>query len=752
VSRSDSSVTDPEGTPSRPSAPATDDMARSRLIRVPGRGYDAAALHRSILSGLVSSIGRLDEKGEYVGPRGVRFAIFPGSALHRSEAPWIMAAELVETTRLYARTCAKIRSDWVERVAPHLVRREHFEPHWRRGVGQVAAWERVSMQGLVVIAKRRVPYGPIDPKAARDIFIQAALVDEQIATDGGFLDHNRELLERLEVEETKRRQHGGSIDASARFDFYDARVPPDIHSTPSFESWRRGAERGRPRLLYMSESDLRRDGSTTMESSDFPDSVEFGSLRLPLEYRHEPGDPDDGVTVTVPIAALPQVSEERIRWLVPGLLRELMTALIRTLPKRLRVRFVPAAEYADGACEALPFGEGALLERLGRHLHRLTGSPIAASDFRVDNLPTHLRMNIRVIDADGKELECGRDLTALKRRHGARARESLTAVGDTSGSGEPTASTLARPVSIEAGLQDFPPDGLAERVEIEQGGMRVVAHPALVDEGASAAVRLFPTAPAARRATRLGLRRLALIALHDEIRPMLDFLPSADGTPGLDRLALLYAPFGRRESLEDALALRIAEVALLPSPQQELPRTPAAFAELLAEGRPKLWQTGVTVIAIVERVISLRHEVARTLEAPLPSTWEACVSDVQRQLRMLLPNGFITATPWEWFGHIPRYLLAIQQRFESMRGGGHARDVECTAELHRHLRRLEGATQEATDDSADGLALGDTLERYRWLIEEYRVSLFAQRLRTSVPVSAERLDRFWRDATESRAD
>jgi len=759
---------------------------RGSLQRVPGRAFDAAAVHRAILSGLASSIGRLDEKGEYVAPRGVRFAIFPGSALHRSEAPWVMAAELVETTRLYARTCAKIRGDWVERVAPHLVRREHFEPHWRRGIGQVAAWERVSINGLVLVPRRRVPYGPIDPKAAREIFIQSALVDEQIDTDGAFLDHNRELIERLEVEETKRRQRGVSMDIVARYEFYDARIPADVHSTPSFESWRRDAERGRPRLLFMSESDLRRSEATGAPASDFPDMLDLGGLRLPLEYRHEPGDPDDGVTMTVPIAALPQVSEDRTQWLVPGLARELIAGLIRSLPKRLRVRFVPAAEYAEGAHEAMVFGEGSLPDRLARHLHRLTGTPIVATDFRPETLPTHLRMHIRVIDHDGAEIAKGRDLTALKRDLAGRARASLASTGR----GAPATSAaseargdLARPdadggsdrgpglvaaQSVQEGLRDFPVDGLPERTEVEQGGMRVTAYPALVDEGETVAVRLMPTAAGAQRVTRDGLRRLLVHAVDGEIRPMLEFLPGADGTPLVDKLALLHAPLGPRAELENALTLRIAELAFLEDRGGEdrsgtarnstIPRTPAAFAELLAAGRPRLWQAGLTVSTLAERILTLRQEIMRVLEAPLPSTWESCTTDVRAQLTRLLPPAFMLTTAWEWLVHVPRYLAAILQRFESIRGGGHARDMESTAELRQWQARLEAMERKhfggvvesrGVADSSDFTRLGAALVRHRWMLEEYRVSLFAQRLRTAIPVSAERLERHWRESVDA---
>ncbi|MFO0874829.1 MAG: DUF3418 domain-containing protein [Phycisphaerales bacterium] len=768
--------------------------------RVPGAPVNAGAIHRCVLAGFLGQIGAKGENREYSGPRGLRFVLSPGSVLFRHDPPWVVAAELVETTRLYARTVGRIRSDWVERVAPGQVQREHFEPHWLASAGQVAAWERVSLHGLVLVAKRRVPFGPIDPKASRDIFIQEALVDEQVRTEGEFLRHNRELIEELEKLEAKKRERTMLVDLRARFDFYDRHVPADVHSTPSFEKWRRRAERGNPRLLFMTRADLLRPGAAGLAAADFPDVLELDSLRLPLDYRHEPGDPDDGITVTVPIGALGRLTVGRLEWLVPGMLREKVVALLRTLPKRIRVRFVPAAEYADGAAESLAFGHGSLPQRLAEYLHRLTGTPLSDRDFDLAQLPAHLRMNVRVLDAEGAVAATGRDLTAIQRTLASRASASIPSDGaaaaaafatsdaegsssrgaargtgsaaggrDTSTGSTATAGDL--PVAPRERMIRFEIPSLPERVEVRQGGMSLPAHPALADVGDAVSLRLLPSPDAARRTHRAGIRRLLALALGDEIRPMLDFLPSPTGVPGIDGLALLHAPYGPREVLERELVDRIAERAgstsSIGAPRGSGdtsgagPGGPAVVASgavaggagtdlatvrdaamleaIASAARPELWEAGREVVDLAWRVLGACHEILRTIDAPAPSTWQDAFDDVGEQLAALCPPRFLVETDWEALVHYPRYLAAVVVRLQKLRESGHLRDLRLMAEVRPHWKRC-------LEHRAELAASGRTspeLERFRWMIEEFRVSLFAQELRTAAPVSAQRLARLW---------
>jgi ATP-dependent helicase HrpA len=778
------------------------------LEREPGTPPNPGAIHRSVLAGFPSQIGRKGEQREYEGPRGLRFVIAPGSSLHRLEPPWIVAAELVETSRLFARAVGRVRSDWVERVAAHLVTREIFEPHWIPQSGQVAAWERVSLHGLVLVPRRRVPFGPIDPSGARDIFIQSALVDEEIQTQGEFLAHNRELIEQLERIEAKKRAQDVLVDLRARFDFYDARVPPDVHSTPSFEKWRKEVERRTPRLLFMSREDLLRPGTRGFEPEDYPDLLVVEEMRLPLDYRHEPGHVDDGVTVSLPLEALGhlpvQMLMQRMEWLVPGMLREKIVAMIRTLPKRTRVRFVPAMEYAEGATEAIRFGVGSLAPRLAEHLHRLTGTPVGPGDFRMEELAQHLRMNIQIVDEAGRIVAKGRDLAALRRevadqirreladqggsatarradpsvRGGAAANAPDLAEGDRR-SGQAAASSdasellrqhpaaerasvpasaphadsnrdpaagpgLPPPPELPDRLRSFPRVRIPEVVSVDRGAISLRAYPALRDQGDAVGMHLLPERRDAERVHGAGVCRLLAIALREDLTPMLAYLPQSDGSIGLDRLALLHAPYGSREVLEQALLLRIAErAAALAGAIPTGIRDEQAFSAMRSAARSRVWDAGSQCAELVGRILLARHTLDRSLDAPLPSTWEEAIADVRGQVEHLMPRDFLATTPWDRLLHLPRYLHAALIRLQKLRAGGHRRDAQLMGELRPFLERLEArwaATRGAGEASA---VLRQSLERFRGLLEEFRVSLFAQELRTAVPVSPTRLEREW---------
>jgi len=756
---------------------------RRGLERQPGTPPNGGAIHRCVLAGFPSQIGRKGEQREYEGPRGLRFVISPGSSLHRQDPPWVVAAELVETSRLFARSVGRVRSDWVERVAAHLVTREIFEPHWIAESGQVAAWERISLHGLVLIPRRRVPFGPIDPPAARDIFIQSALVDEEIRSAGEFLAHNRELIEQLERIEAKKRAQDLLVDLRARFDFYDARVPADIHSTPSFEKWRRDVERRTPRILYMSREDLLRPGASGLAPEDYPDLLVVDEMRLPLDYHHEPGHPDDGVTVSLPLAVLGelplQMLSQRLEWLVPGMLREKVVALIRSLPKRQRVRFVPATEYADGAVESIPFGIGSLPARLAEHLHRLTGAAVMPADFRQEEMPLHLRMNIQILDEAGTPVAKGRDLVELRRSMERRIGRdpAFAAAVDAPGSadagdlaapqresdggaggsdagqrggarGSALGVPLPPPPELPSRFRSFPSVELPIAVSLARSAITLRAYPAFVDLGDAVGMQLFSQRSAAERAHPAGVCRLLALALQDEIRPMLAYLPQADGSIGLDRLALHHAPYGPREMLEQAVLLRTAErAAILAGANPAGVRGQPAFSALVASTKPRLWEAGSQCVDLLGRILAARLALDRSLDAPLPSTWEEATADVRTQVGQLMPPEFARATAWERLVHLPRYLQAATVRLQKLRDGGHRRDAQLMAELRTFLDRL--AARQASDVSEVST---EALERFRWLLEEFRVSLFAQDLRTAVAVSGTRLEREWARILKSLAE
>ena len=379
----------------------------------PSVEVDHGAFHRAALAGFASHVGMRTEKGEYRSPSGALFSLHPSSTLARRAPNWIVAAEIVETTKRYARICARVQPEWIVRVAPHLCTRSQFDPHFVEETGQVAAWERTSFGELLVVAKKRVSWGPIDPVGARNVFIQEGLVCHRARSEGRFLLENLALRQELEREEARGRRRGLLLEEEAAFAFYDERLPDDIHSTPSFERWRREVEAVDPERLRMRDTDLMRDGAQRVDALAYPRQLTVESLALPLDYAHDPDDIGDGVTARIPVEALSVLDPAPFEWMVPGVFAEKIEALIRSLPKHLRVRLFPVEEVVQGAVEAIPFGKGSLKSRLARHLTGVAQAEISASDFREEQLPSHLTMRFCVVDADGTVLGEGRDLSVL---------------------------------------------------------------------------------------------------------------------------------------------------------------------------------------------------------------------------------------------------------------------------------------------------------------------------------------------------
>src|SRR5688572_14857199 len=455
------------------------------------RRYDA--IHRALLAGLLGNVGMKTGDFEYTGARGTKFHIFPGSGLFRIKPRWVVAGELVETTRLYARTVAGIDPRWVERVAAHLVKREYTEPHWRRDTANVVAHERVTLYGLPIVPRRVVHYGPIDPKAAREVFIHAALVESEYDTDAQYFRHNRDLVREIELIEAKLRKRDVLVDAKTRFAFYDARIPGGIFNGFTFERWRRDAERHDKRVLFMSRADLMLHAAEQATPGLYPDAITVHGLRVPLSYHLEPGHPADGVTATVSLAALNQLPVEPFEWLVPGMLKEKLVALIKTMPRELRVKFVPAPDVADAVAANLTPYHGRLLDAFADQLGKREGRQIPRTVFAPEELPDHLCMNFRVVDESGATVTSGRDLNQIRRELGIRARDTF-------------ADLPPGPFNRERVTRwDF--GDLPESVEVNLHGTTLLGFPALVDDGEHPSLRLLDSAEAARAAHRPGVRR-----------------------------------------------------------------------------------------------------------------------------------------------------------------------------------------------------------------------------------------------------
>jgi len=688
-----------------------------------GEPATGEAIHKALLTGLLSNVGGKGSGHEYQGTGGKRFHLFPGSALFHREPAWMVCAELVETTRLYARTVAAIRPEWIEQAAAHLVHRDYSNPHWQRRTGRVVAHEKVTLRGLPIVPRRTVNYSPIDPRVSREIFIQSALVGGDYDSDAPYLRHNRNLVRDLELQEAKERRRDLLVDARTRFAFYDARISGHISSSQSFERWRRPAEANHRRLLFMSVDDLTAQPldfgelsrAETGEAVQFPDVLTAGANTYALSYRFEPGHPADGVTITVPLRKLNQLSERAIEWLVPGMLAEKVVDLIRTLPKPNRVQLVPAPEHGGRAARNMAFGEGALLESLAHQLGKQTGTPIHAEDFRPGQLADYLKMNVRVVDEAGKVLAMGRDLGAIRRRLRDRLKESFKAL---------PASPFVRD-----GVREWDFGELPEQVEIPGPQGILLAYPAIVDCVSSVSLRLMESAGAARQASRLGVRRLFLLDFEKELRFELEQL--AD----FSAMCLNYALLGPCETLKEQLAAAVADRLLEPDAREI--RSAMEFQLRVESAWNRLHGVTEQVGMIARDVLAAYQHVSLELEKTYPPLLMDSIWDMRRQLERLAPAEFLTRTPRLWLEHLPRFGAGIQVRLKKLLNAGLVKDAQKMREVLPLWEQWEQLSQ-VPPESED---LADRLSETRWWIEELRVSLFAQELKTSLPISVSRVQR-----------
>jgi ATP-dependent helicase HrpA len=688
--------------------------------RVPAELADR--VHIALLSGLLSHIGMQDTRGEagrnaggraagraqgkrrgpaeFAGARGTRFALFPDSSLARKPPPWVMAAELVETSRLWARTAAAIKPEWAEPLAAHLVRRGYSEPRWDARRGAAMATEKVTLYGLPIVAARPVGYASIDPAAARELFIQHALVEGDWQTRHRFFHHNRELLDEAADLERRARRRGIVVDDAALFDFYDRRIPADVTSARHFDAWWKQARASQPELLTFCPDDLVGAAAEQIRPADYPDA--WGEL--PLSYEFAPGEPDDGVTADVPLALLNRVNGDELGWQVPGLREELVTELIRSLPKQLRTAFVPVPDTARTVLARLGPVHGDLLAALGAELGRIGGVKIPRDAWDLARLPAHLTMTFRVLDGD-RVLASGKDLAALRRQLRPRLEAALwDAAGDIT----------------RTGLSDWT-IGTLPRV-FRHGQVR--AYPALADAGTTVDVRLFATEAEAGDAMRRGTRRLVLLRVPSGVRSIAGRLPPQA------KLALSSHPYPSASALLDDCAACAADWVIS---QAGGPAWDAAgFARLVEAARSSLAVTTAEVVEVVADVLAEEHDVRTRLgQAGVPA---AALDDMRAQFSALIYHGFIAETGLRRLPDLVRYLKAIIRRLDKM-AESPARDAERMAVVHR----VADAYQQALRELGEPARSGDDAVAIRWMIEELRVSLFAQTLGTPQPVSEKRI-------------
>ncbi|HEX4869447.1 MAG TPA: ATP-dependent RNA helicase HrpA [Moraxellaceae bacterium] len=674
-------------------------------------------VHKSLLAGLLSRIAQKQEEREYLAARSQKCFVFPGSVLAKKGPPWLMAAELVETQRVYARTVAKIEPEWAEALAGDLLKRKYFEPHWERRQGRVVAYEQTSLYGLVLNPKKKVGYEGINRPEAREIFIRSALVEGDVEMKAPFFRHNQEMVEEVRVLEDKVRRRDILVDEETLYAFYDERIPAEIANLDNFEAWRRGVERQDPKHLFLTREVLLAREVDEDHARDFPDELAMGAARFRLEYHFEPGHAADGVTVLVPAGLLDEVDEARLEWLVPGLLGAKVEALLKNLPKPLRRQLVPVPDSAAALAAALRFGEGELVAGLQLLLRR-RGVVATAEDLDAAALEPHFRFNIRVLGERQQVLAEGRDLAAIRRE----LRQ---------GGAKPLA---AAPSALErSSLNDWPEDlAIPESVALKVKGMDSRAYPALAPapDGMLVDLRLFPRRREAEQAHRRGLNRLFQLQLVGEFRQIRSRIAKDKG------VFLLFAPYGDRAALESRFAFAVSDHVFVT--HQPLVYTRAAFSDRLSTGRRGLLEVAERLAGVVVQTYTLAAEVRTRLETVKAPVFAATVADIRDQLAHLALADFLESVPWERWQHYPRYLRAILARLEKL-PNNLSREAPAVAELRKRWQDYEQRAASLADRDVEAPALRD----YRWLLEEYRVSLFAQTLKTAVPVSAARLDRLW---------
>ena len=699
-------------------------------------------IHLAMLAGLLGNIGlKSEDEDWYLGARGIRFYKHPGANLAKKPGRWIVAAELVETTRLFGRSIAAIEPQWLPGIAAHVIKTQLLEPHWEKKAAEVIALERATLYGIVIYSNKRVNFGNVDAAAAREIFIREALVAGEWETKLPFVNANRKLIAQVEELEHKSRRQDVLVDDELIHAFYDAQLPADVCSGHSLERWYRDEVKRQPRLLLLTREELMRHEAAGITSAAFPKTLRLGGVDCSATYLHEPGDAKDGVSVTVPIFALNQVHDERCEWLVPGMLKDKLLALVKSLHQRPRSRLVPLPDYAQAFIAAVPFGGGSLIDALLKHVREKTQLDIKRNDFKLEQVPAHLLMNFRVVDEHGRQLGMGRNLAALKAELGGQARSAFQALAGLKvatvaappvaaasspatprGASQASASTSV-PAAARHTSWDF--GELPELLEVRQGGQSLVGFPALIDKTTHVEIEVFDEPDLAARKHRAGLRRLVALQIRDALKYL------EKNIPDLQKMAVAYMPLGSADELRDQIIELALDRAFLADP---LPTDAAAFARRSDEGRGRLTLIA-SEIARSAGVILIDYAAAlrKLKDARAP---KEVADDIAGQLARLMPKRFIAATPWAQLAHLPRYLKAVVMRLDKLRADP-ARDAQRLAEARpveqRYTRHL--AERKGVPDAR--------LDEFRWLIEELRVSLFAQELRTPQPVSVKRLEKVW---------
>ncbi len=733
-------------------------------------------LHLSMLSGLLGNIGCKHETEDvYLGARGIKFHRHPGAHLSKRPGRWIVCAELVETARLFGRGIAAIEPQWLEQVGAHLLKKQLLEPHWEKKAGEVVAYERATLYGLVVYSQRRMSYGKVDPAGAREIFIREALVAQDWDSKLPFLAANKRLIAQVEELEHKSRRQDVLVDEQLIYAFYDAQIPAEICSGRELELWWRDASKGHSKLLHLTRDELMRHEAAGITTDAFPKVIKIGGVDCAAAYLHQPGDAKDGITVSLPLFVLNQVSEERCEWLVPGMLKDKIQALLKSLPQKPRARLVPLPDSAEKLAATLTaperWAQGSLTDALLKEVRQITGLDVKRADFKLEMLQPHHFMNLRLVDEHGRQLAQGRNLPALKAEWGSKARGAFQALaslrvaslgagegghagskpgdqaaqpapasaqagaGKSQGGAQPAAGAKVQPG--KAAQQSQPAADAAQRhtawtfgewpeiMEIRKGGQTLIGFPALIDAVDAVTIEVFDEPAVAARKHRSGLRRLFALQIRDALKYL------EKNIPELQKMAVAYMALGTQEELREQIINVAIERAFLLDP---LPASADDFKRRLDEGRGRLTLIANEVARLCATVLAEYAAAARKLKdckyAP------EAVADASQQLQRLISKRFLAEAPWIQLQHFPRYLKAIVLRLDKYRADP-VRDASRMAEVKAQEQRYWRLVAERKG------VIDERMNELRWLLEELRVSFFAQELRTPQPVSVKRLEKVW---------
>ena len=675
-------------------------------------------IHRALLTGLLSNIGFRHEQYEYLGGRGLKFFIFPGSGLHKLRPKWIVAAEQVETSKVYARTVARVEPEWIEDCASHLVKHNYYDPHWEKKSARAMVYSRTLLHGLTLQAGRKLPYDHVDAKSAREIFIRSALVDHDYHSNAPFYVGNQKLLEEVGMIQHKGRRVDLVEDEQWLYAFYDHKLPAEIISGVTLDTWRKKIERENKAFLFLTKEDLTREkGEDFVNEWDFPDHKKVGKLTIALQYRFEPGHDEDGVSAIIPVHQLNQMMQTSFDWLVPGMLEEKCIALVKALPKNIRKHFVPVPETVKRCLEIEPDFKGAVEEWLGNRLRKLTGEAIPLNAWSFDGLVEHLKMNFRVIDEEGRLLDYGRDLKKLQAKHVTQAGESFNQIA---------ADELNYTGYIQWAFDDLP-----EQYSFMQKGQAFIGYPALVDEGETVGVKIFDTQRKAQLQHNAGLIRLFQLHQRKECTYAIKNMPKNAG------LELVYNRLSAHSILKsdqmadyknDILTLLLNSVFV----EGKTIRTQSAFEQSLHENRSQVVTRANEISTIALDIMKLYSDLNSDLQKM--NSNDSLTKSISEQLNFLIYAGFIRTISFSQFKHLPRYLKAMQYRLDKR---------DNTLQKANELAKFQLRYWKSVAERSKKETVTPEQESFRWMLEEFAVSLFAQQLKTAIPVSAQRLDKAW---------